>query len=183
MTRLEVFIKQLTPRFYLTFVGIVLLYILFQVYLFNFRLINGTIIGDFPISYKAVLLFQLSKGIFTAFPQQQLLFTFVTALLTGLNLTLIVHAYRKMKSQEGKVTLSFGGMGALSLAASGCPSCGITILSLLGPASSSFSFFLNNIFVQMGIVLLLCISIAYSIKNITESTLCKVPLNGHVQGE
>lgn len=169
--------EVLTPRFFITVTLFTLFYILLQIYLFNFRLINQTLIGEYPFSYKFTLLYQLIKGFYISFPPKETIFTSSVALLAGMNIALLFSSVTKMKKNQGSLKMSFGGVSVLALASSGCPSCGITILSILGPASGPFTLFLHNSAVQVGIISLLFFSLFTTLKQYSKANTCEIPIN------
>lgn len=175
--------NELTLRFFIMFLIIFASYTFLQVYLFNYRLINQTVIGDYPLTYKIILFFQLIQGFWVSFPLKETVFTALTAILTGINLSLLISSIRRIRQNEGNLKMSFGGVGVLALASSGCPSCGITVLSVLGPASGPFSLLLHNIWIQGGIISLMLFSIYYTIVRISQANFCAIPLpiNDRVQ--
>ncbi len=169
--------EVLTPHFFITVIFLTLFYILLQIYLFNFRLINQTILGEYLLSYKFTLLYQLVKGFYISFPPKETIFTSVVALLAGMNIALLFSSITKMKKNQGSLKISFGGVSVLALASSGCPSCGITILSILGPASGPFSLFLHNSTVQVGIISLLLFSLFTTLRQYSRTNSCEIPVN------
>lgn len=148
-------------------------YILLQILVLNGRLLAQTLQGSFDFSYKITVLGQLIQGYFMMFPLSQTILGLVTALLIGLNLTLIISLMQKVK-ESGPKQLSFGGIGIVALASTGCPSCGLTILSLFGPSFAVVGVLFNSIFVQMTIIGVLVISIAYSLIKLNKSLVCQV---------
>jgi len=149
-----------------------LVYYLLQVYLFNFALINHTLLGTFPLLYKLTLFSQLISGHIGMFPLTQGLFLIMTSVLVGANLMLLLLRLQKAR-QLGRLKVSVGGTSLLAVFSSGCPSCGLTVFSFLGPSSSVASSLLRNDFLQLGILGLLTLSVFLSLQSLQKIT-CKV---------
>lgn len=148
-------------------------YILLQILVLNGRLLAQALQGSFELSYKITVLGQLVQGYFIMFPLAHTILSLVTALLIGLNLTLIISLMQKVE-KNGPKQLSFGGIGIIALASSGCPSCGLTILSLFGPSFAVVGVLFSSIFVQMTIIGVLAVSIAYSLTKLNKGLMCQV---------
>ncbi len=107
------------------------------------------------------------------FPLQETLFTISTALLVGINLVLIISLTQQTKNSGG-MRVSLGGTSIVALVSSGCPSCGITALSLLGPSSSFVGIFLHSLVIQVAVVVILVISVLHSLKLLRTGQACKI---------
>ncbi len=153
------------------FLGV--LYLLLQIYFFNHSLISHTVLGNFPLEYKFHLSFDLITGYFVMLPLSQVFFTVAVALLVGLNLTLMIILMQRMKD-SGTMKFSVGGVGIAALVSSGCPGCGLTLLSLLGPSTGILALTLHSPLMQAGILAILILSILYSLRRIERSLVCKV---------
>ena len=79
----------LSKKFWGFTLGIAAGYILLAVYLMNFSLVKDTVFGDFPMAYKFNLLYALLGGMWTAMTRFSLVLLFLTAILTGINITLL----------------------------------------------------------------------------------------------
>jgi hypothetical protein len=155
------------------FLGVI--YLLIQIYFFNQSLISHTLLGNFPLTYKFHLSFDLFTGYFVMFPLSQVFFTIAVAILVGLNLTLMIVLMQRMKA-AGNMKFSVGGVGVAALVSSGCPGCGLTLLSLLGPSTGILAITLHSTLIQFTILAILIFSILYSLKKIEESFSCALPL-------
>lgn len=149
------------------------LYLLLQIYFFNNSLISHTLLGNFPLAYKFHLSFGLITGYFVMFPLSQVFFTVAAALLVGFNLTLMIILMQKMKN-SGNMKFSVGGVGIAALVSSGCPGCGLTLLSLLGPSTGILALTLHSPLIQGGIIAILIFSILYSLRRIEDSLVCQI---------
>lgn len=147
-------------------------YLLLQAYILNLGLINQTIQGSFALSYKLTLLFYIFTGYLQTLPPFYMTMTIVTTFLVGVNMTLLLLSYMKAR-RFGEMKVTLGGSSLLAVVSSGCPSCGITALSILGPSSSAFSFLLRDTRLQFVVIGLLAFSIYYNLKKITTPVACK----------
>lgn len=101
----------------------------------NYSLVKNTVIGEFEIAYKFTILFSLLQGMWTSMSYLSLLLLTITAFLTGLNLSLIAIKVRELGGFKN-FHIAIGGSSLLGMAGSGCASCGLPILSLLGLSGS-----------------------------------------------
>ncbi len=122
-------------RFVLPSLIIAGIYIILVTYLMNWELVIDTIIGSFSLQYKADLLLALLGGMWTIMTGVGLITLFVTAILTGINLSLLASRIVSLKS-AGKLHLTVGGSTLLGIVGSGCAACGLPVLVLLGLAGS-----------------------------------------------
>ncbi|HVZ58320.1 MAG TPA: hypothetical protein VG935_01015 [Patescibacteria group bacterium] len=151
-----------------------IIYILIQVYGFNYRFITETLSGTFPFLYKAQVLGGLITGYFVMFPLLTTIFNLLAAILVGINLTLLIALTQKGR-HTGEMKMTLGGSSLLAVVSAGCPSCGITLLSFLGPSSSVISFFLASPIVLLGILIILLASIIYNLYLLQKSLSCALP--------
>lgn len=161
-----------TKRVLFIAMGISLTYLMVTIFFFNHQLVKTTIMGDYSFFYKITVLFQLVFGYWNAFPLQQTLFTLSSALLIGLNLSLIIYSYKRLKI-IGNTKFSFGGSSLLAVVATGCPGCGISILSVLGPATAPAAVFLHDLRIQLILLILLGLSIIYTLRKLEQGLACE----------
>lgn len=110
-------------------------YLLFATYLMNINLIESTIFGLFPLSYKLRLLFVLLGGMWTAMTHTGLFLLLATSLLTGANISLLFQRIKSLR-KNGKMHIVVGGSSLLGVVGSGCVACGLPIISFLGLSGS-----------------------------------------------
>lgn len=166
-------LQILTGRIIFSFsLVIAALYLLIQIYALNYRLVGQTLSGTFPFSYKFHVLTNLIQGYFVMFPPLEVFINLVTAVLVGFNLMLIIALAQKMKN-SGNMKLTVGGTGLLTLAGAGCPTCGVTVLSFLGPSSSFVGVIMHSLVIQTAIVIILVLSVLHSLKRLQASSYCK----------
>lgn len=163
---------QLTVKSFLLSFFIGGLYAQLSLYLLNIKLVKATILGNFSLSYKATLLFQLLGGLWTALSIVDLLLLIITSLLAGFNILLIIKTFRKIK-QHGNLTLAVGTGSILGIISVGCTSCGFSVLSLLGLSTSlSFLPFSGSYFHLLAIFFLL-FSILFTIRALNSKIACE----------
>lgn len=124
-----------SPKIIIASSVIALVYIIISVYLMNFVLVKDTLLGDFPLQYKMRILLILLQGLQTAMPFSTVVILILTALLTGINLSLVsvkLASFRTIKN----VHFVVGGGSLIGIVGSGCAACGLPILSLLGFSGS-----------------------------------------------
>lgn len=151
------------------------LYLLLQIFFFNHSIFSSTLLGDFPLEYKLKLSLNLISGYFVMFPLTEIIFNTLSALLVGLNLTLMFILMQRVR-QSGRVKLSVGGAGVIALMSSGCPGCGLTLLSILGPSTGILAVRVHSLLFQIIILGILVFSAIYSLRKIDESLNCPSPI-------
>lgn len=171
---LSIFIKEISrEKFFLFSLLIATVYFIFSIYLLNVRLVLQTIFGNFPLLYKLTLLATLLQGVQTAFSLLEIFLLAITALFVGINIMLLIATIKKLQ-QQGQVALSVGGGALIGLMATGCTSCGLSFLAILGlSASLSFLPFHGNELHILAIILL-CISLVYMLQKLQEKVYCRV---------
>ncbi len=125
----------LNRQFFISAVAIAALYLLLNVYFTNYSLINQTYFGSHNLIYKMNISLALLEGLFTAMSGFNLTVLVLMSLLTGANMVLV---YRNLRLNLAKqrVHMVFGISSLLGTAGSGCASCGLPLLGLLGISGS-----------------------------------------------
>ena len=136
---------------------VALLYIVASVYAINRIIIFSTATGDFPLDYKISLLSSILTGSWQMYSPTEAFLTVLIALLLGINIALVVKLMTSLRGKNG-VRMSFGGSSLFALVSTGCPSCGVSILSLVGISSPLLP--LQGVALQVISVMLLAGSIA-----------------------
>lgn len=147
-------------------------YLLAQVFVLNNNLVINTLTHRFPIEYKFSLLTQLVTGYFQMFNFNHLVLLVLTALLIGLNISLIIMVGKKI-STTGRTKLSVGGTSLLSLASVGCPSCSLSVFALFGSGGGFLGLLFSSIWMQGIIIGVLLISIFLSLRSYNNK-LCAI---------
>lgn len=164
----------LNKRVFLFTLLFTLVFVLLQIYSLNYRLINITLFSNSTLFYKLTLIWHLFIGYWKMFLLQDILFNLITALLIGLNFSLFLITLGNTK-RNGALKLSFGGGSFIALISTGCPSCGLTLLSFLGPSVSLISLFIKTAIVQLIIIGILLFSLYSQIKTYQRSLRCVIP--------
>jgi hypothetical protein len=153
---------------------IALLYFALSTLILNYRLVFLTVTGDYPLSYKLTLIFNLLQGSLTAFSATDFVLLIVTSVLVGLNVLLITKTIMKLKSQKGRLSLSVGGSAVLGLVVAGCSSCGFSVLSLLGLSASLTFIPFGGLSLHLLAIFLLLLSLIYSLRTLHYKVVCKI---------
>ncbi|MGH7246189.1 MAG: hypothetical protein ACREGI_04620, partial [Candidatus Levyibacteriota bacterium] len=98
---------------------------------------------------------------------------FVTSLLVGANLVMIVRTIYVLE-HLGKVKVSIGGATLIALVTTGCASCGLSLLSILGFSSSLAFLPFRGLELHIGALLLLLISLYYMLWQLYKRKYCKI---------
>lgn len=158
---------------------IAVLYVIATVYLMNASLVRETIFGSHTLDYKWNLLIALLAGMWTAMSRLSLLFLVVVAVLTGLNLTLVVERLKTIRA-SGKMSLVVGGSSLLGIVGSGCVSCGLSILALFGLSGAIFYLPFQGRELSVLAILLLSFSLYTLLRQRAKELVCEVtPQNKH----
>ncbi len=164
-----------SKKFLIPTVVITIIYIVTITYLMNGSIVADTIIGSYSLTYKLSLLLALLKGMETAMSLPALVILFLTALLTGANLSLLFQKIGSIKNIKN-IRLIVGGNTVLGIAAlsGGCGACGISVLSLLGLGGSILYLPFRGVELSYLAVVLLLISFFVLLKSTTEKPACAV---------
>lgn len=145
-------------------------YLLLVVFITNHNLVYATIIGDFPLSYKFSLISSLFIGLYTAFSFLDFYLLIITAFLVGLNFTLFSLTVKNLRNSN--VSFVVGGASILSIAAVGCTSCGLSVLSILGFSAALAFLPFDGLTIHFISLSLLLFSTFYMLKKL--KTACKI---------
>lgn len=152
---------------------IAVFYVVATIYLMNAGLVKDTIFGSHSLSYKWNLLIALLAGMWTAMSKLSLFLLVVVAILTGADLTLVVQRLQALRA-SGKMSLVVGGSSLLGIVGSGCTSCGLPILALLGLSGAIFYLPFQGPELSALAIILLSISLYVLIRQRTEQLVCAV---------
>ncbi len=163
----------LSKKFLSLSLGIAVIYIILAVYLMNFILVKDTIFGSFPLSYKFRLLIILLGGMWTAMTKVSLFLLAFTAVLTGINLTLLGLRISVLRG-GGKLHIMVGGSSLLAIVSSGCALCGLPILALLGLSGSLVYFPFQGTEISVVAIVLLLMTLYFMIISYPTEQVCKI---------
>lgn len=149
-----------------------IVYVLFTLFLLNYRLVIATIAEPFPLENKVTVLTTLLGGLFTAFSPIDTSILIVSSLLVGINLLLMAKTLYVLE-HSGKVKVSLGGATLLGIISTGCSSCGFSVLSILGLGASLSFLPFHGMELHILSLGLLLFSTFYMLKKLRESKYCK----------
>ena len=152
---------------------IAILYVMTTIYLMNAGLVKDAILGVHSLSYKLNLLVALLAGMWTAMSRLSLALLVAVAILTGLNLTLTAERLKTIRS-SGKIHLAVGGSSLLGIVGSGCASCGLPILALVGLSGAIAYLPLRGVELSIVAIILLSASLYFLIRSRTQEKACTV---------
>ena len=142
-------------------------YLVLSVYSINFDLVKNTLFGNSPFMYKINLLLGLLGGLRTNTTSFGLVILVATSLLVGLNLILLIKKYRFVKN-SGNLHLVVGGSSLVSIAGTGCVSCGVPVLGLLGLSGTVSGLPFKGLELSILSLGLLLISLIILVRNINK---------------
>lgn len=160
-------------RTILSILLIAFLYIVLNAYIINNSFAGQTLVSPFPLIYKLRIFSGLFVGMFTAFGLPEGVLQLLTALLVGLNITLLQKTIVKLH-KKGRVRMSVGGLSVVGLMSGGCGTCGISLFSFFGVGSafSSFSSFTSQL--QIVTIILLAASTIYMLRQFAKADVCNI---------
>lgn len=120
-------------RFIILWILFSFIFILLSSLLINIQNIISIVTTPYPIDVRLKLFFYIVFGIFTAISSIGAVLLFITAVLFGLNISIIITKIGVMKKQK-KLGFIFGA-GVVSLVSAGCAACGLSLLSVVGLGS------------------------------------------------
>lgn len=161
--------KSLIPIFLIGFI-----YFSSSTLIINYKLVQITLFGNYDISYKLKIVSILIYGATSAFSMVDFVFLIITSTLVGLNILMIYKIIKKLKSENAKLTLSVGGSSILGIVVAGCASCGFSVISLLGFAAAVTLIPFSSFFLHIISVVLLLLSLYYSINTYHQKIVCKI---------
>ncbi len=160
-----------SPKLIVPAIFVASVYMVSAIYLMNAKLVGSTIVGAFPLGYKITLLINLLGGMWTAMTGTGLLILAATAILTGINLSLIFQRLALLSS-AGNLHLVVGGSSLLGIVGSGCAACGLPILALLGLSGSIAYLPFRGTELSIISVILLSISLYLMVRSQIQSKVC-----------
>lgn len=168
------YIELVSAKSFVSSLFFAFLYILFSVCLLNYRLVIATIVGDFPLLYKLTVMFNLLLGTWTGLSLVDFSLLIATAILVGVNIFLLARTIYLLQHASKRVRFSIGGATLVSIITTGCTSCGLSLLSILG-LSASLSFLpFHGMELHIGALFLLFISALYMLKQLWNAKYCKI---------
>lgn len=158
----------LSRRFLLPTTIIALLYIIAVTYSMNLGILKSTLLGSYPFEYKATLLLTLLEGMWTAMSGWGLVTLFITAVLTGANISMLAIKIRSLGGIKNTHIVA-GSSSLLGIVGSGCAACGLPIISLLGLTGSIMYLPFHGLELSVVAIFLLSVSFYAMIRTTTSS--------------
>ncbi len=152
---------------------VTVIYILLVVYLRNLVLINDTFFSSFSIPERLKLYGSLILGMTTSMTYVALLLMFVTAILTGLNITLVIQRLSEIQKM-GKIHLVAGGSTLLGIVGGGCASCGLPVISVLGLSQTLLFLPFKGAELPYISIFLLSLSLYFLIRSNRNAKACEI---------
>ncbi len=149
------------------------LYVMTTVYLMNASLVKDALFGMHSLGYKWGILSALLVGMWTAMSGLSLFLLITVATLTGLNLVLTLERLWFIKS-SGKIHWAIGGSSILGIVGSGCASCGLPILALLGFGGAAAYLPFQGMELSLVAIALLSVSLYVLMRGRTQQMFCVI---------
>lgn len=122
---------ELTKRFfYLKAFLFALCFVILATVLLNYKSYWSFITADYDLLPKINILWLIFKGSLSTLEAKDALFLIITSLLFGLNMELVLRKLRFLRTRGGLHVTLIGGI--LTITATGCASCGLSLASLVG---------------------------------------------------
>jgi hypothetical protein len=156
------YVKQelTSPTVLIGGVSLSILYLVISTLIINVKLISETLTGNYPVVDKLTLILTLITGITTLYSPIELIIISLMGFLMGINIVLLIKSLHERK-KTGDWSFGLGMLG--TVATTGCASCGITLLSFLGPSVSLSLLPFQGIFLQMVSMVLLILSLIHTL--------------------
>lgn len=161
--------KAFTGRLALITFAVAFLYLLLPGAILNRDLLIRSLLSSSSLGYKLTLTYQILLGYIEMPEGIELFFLFLTAILLGMNVALLVDSISHLR-QSKSLTFSVGGAALIGLSASGCASCGVSLLSVLGISSSVLAVHNLELYIFSSVLLILSLVITTR----THSKVCKL---------
>lgn len=161
-------VKVILPAFV-----IAMLYVVVTVYLMNASLVKDALFGAHSLGYRWNILIALLMGMWTAMSGLSLFLLTAVAMLTGLNLVLTLERLQSIRS-SGKMHWAIGGSSILGIVGSGCASCGLPILALLGFGGAAAYLPFQGMELSLIAIALLSVSLYVLMKGREEQAYCVI---------
>lgn len=151
------------------------LYILIAIYMMNGELVRDTLLGSFSLQYKFELMIALLQGMWTAMSGAGIFILVTIALLTGINLALLFQRFSILR-KSGNIHFIAGGGSIFGIVSSGCVTCGLPVLALLGLSGSVVYLPLKGVELSFISILLLVGSLTWIVQTNKSTKICKLEL-------
>lgn len=161
--------------FILKFLIIAFCYFVAALTILNYQSYLSIILSNYDAIAKIRILSIIFLGSFNVISSLDIFFLAVVSLLFGLNIELVLRKIRYLAG-IGNLHLAFG-VGLISIAASGCASCGLSLASIVGLSAVLAALPFHGIELYVGSILILVASLIYNLH--TFVVACKIPNYRH----
>jgi len=142
-------------------------YLAISIIFINYKSFWSFLASDYEILSKVRVLSLIFFGSFQALSAGDIILLSITAILFGLNIELVL---RKMKflASLGSLHIAFG-TGLISLAATGCASCGLSIASIVGLSAALASLPFHGIELYFLSIMTLFASLFFNLNTLVKA--------------
>lgn len=138
--------------------------------LINYRSYLSFIEADYDLLGKSKVLFLIFTGSFQAISSRDVLLLIITSLLFGINVELVLRK-AKFLASIGGLHVAFG-TGIVSLVATGCASCGLSIASIVGLSAALAALPFGGLELYFASIIILVVSLFYNLHSLVK--VCKI---------
>lgn len=139
--------------------------------LINYKSYTSFLFNDYPLLAKTKIIFLIFAGTFQAMGVRDVFLLLIIAFLFGVNIALVINKITFLKKQ-GSVHLTFG-VGLLTLVATGCASCGLSLVSLVGLTGVLVALPFHGLELYILSFFILLTSLFYNLQTLV--VVCKIP--------
>lgn len=147
-----------------------LLYTAASIILINYKSFLSFLTADYNLIAKTKILSLIFLGSFQALAPKDIALLLLTALLFGINIELVLRKLRFLAS-VGNLHLTFGA-GLITLAATGCASCGLSLASIVGLSAVLAALPFGGAELYFISILILIASLFYNLHTLVK--VCKI---------
>lgn len=167
----KVFLSEAKKRnFILKSFFIAASYFVFSLLIINYQSYLSFLTSDYSILGKAKIVVAIFLGSFQIISRTDAVLITIISLLFGLNTELV---FRKIKflAGVGNLHLTFGA-GLMSIASTGCASCGLSLASIVGLSAVLAALPFHGFELYALSILILIVSLLYNLQTLV--TVCKI---------
>ncbi len=157
--------------FILKFLLIAICYFITALSILNYQSYLSIILSDYDAVAKIRILSTIFLGSFYVTSNLDIFFLAIVSLLFGVNIELVLRKIRYLAG-IGNLHLTFG-VGLISIAATGCASCGLSLASIVGLSAVLAALPFHGLELYAGSILILIASLIYNLH--TFVVACKIP--------
>jgi hypothetical protein len=168
---LKVLIDESKKRnFILKSLFFVFLYLLLSFALINYQSILSIGASEYSIFAKLKIISIIIYGTFQAVSETDAILIILSAILFGLNIELVLRKVKFLASR-GSLHLTFGA-GLITLVASGCASCGLSLASIVGLSAAIAILPFHGVELYFLAIAILLASLFYNLHSLVKA--CKI---------